>query len=164
MIGRQHGHDGVGGALPGDGRAQRDRRAGVTPNRFGHDVFGGKFRQLFAHRRRLGRVGDDEDVLQRRDRQHAIHRLLQKGTSAQQGDQLLGHFLAADRPEPFSASSRHDDDEPLAVLFCFFHNSTWLNLFAQVKLKKFFQKLGPLAFVSEDGQQVKHLVNFPLGF
>ena len=78
VVGRQNRHDGAGRALPDNGRAQRDGGAGVAPDRFGDDVLLGQFGQLLADFRRLGGVGDDENVFQRHQRQHAIDGLLQE--------------------------------------------------------------------------------------
>ena len=66
----------------------------------------GSFGQLFAHLRRLDLVGDDEDVLERHQRQHAVHGLLQERAVAEQRDQLLGRLLAAHRPEALAACRR----------------------------------------------------------
>ena len=93
MIGRQHGHDAGGGARADQRRAEGDGGAGVAADRLGNDIFLGQLRQLFAHLGRLDLVGDDEDVLARHQGQHAVHRLLQEGAVAEQGEELFGQFF-----------------------------------------------------------------------
>ena len=73
----------------------------------------GIFGKLFADFRQLRLVGDDENVFRRHQRQDAVNGLLEKRAFAEQREQLLGHLLAAHRPEPFAAPARHDDDEPV---------------------------------------------------
>ena len=92
----------------------------------------GELGQLFADCGGLGGVGDDEDVLRRHQRQHAIHGLLEKGAFAQQGEELLGRFFAADRPETLAAPAGHDDDETI-LAFCFgwFHNPIEVEVWRQ---------------------------------
>ena len=83
----------------------------------------GNFRKLFADFRQLRLVGDDENVFGRHQRQHAVNGLLEKRAFAEQREQLLGHFLAAHRPEPFAAPAGHDDDEAVfdvGFVFIFF--------------------------------------------
>ena len=41
---------------------------------------------------------------------------------AEQREQLLGHFLAAQRPEPLAAPAGHDDDETVFGVSFSFHN------------------------------------------
>jgi hypothetical protein len=110
MVGRQDGHDGAGGALPDDGRAQGDCGAGVAPDGFGDDILPGQFGQLPPDFRRLDGVGDDENVFEGNQRQDAIDSLLEQGALAKQGDELFGGAFAADGPEAFAAPSGHDDD------------------------------------------------------
>ena len=52
---------------------------------------------------------------------HAVHGLLQEGTFVPERDELLGHLLAAHRPEPLPLSACHDDDEPVAGIRFDFH-------------------------------------------
>ena len=121
MIGWQHRHDARGRARPDERGSEGDGSAGVPANGLGHDIVLRQFGQLLAHRRRLGLVGDDENVFERHQRQHAVHRLLQERAFAQQGEQLLGRFLAAQRPEPLAASARHDNDKVILILGARFH-------------------------------------------
>ena len=126
VIGGQHGHDAGGGARADQRRAQRDGGAGVAAHRLGDEIGLGEFRQLFAHFRQLRLVGDDENIFGRHQRQHAVHGLLQKRTFAEQREQLLGHLLAAQRPEPLAAPARHDDDETVFGVGFGFHQSAGL--------------------------------------
>ena len=115
LVGGQDGHDGAGGALPGNGGAEGDGGAGVAADWLGDHVFPGELGQLAVDFRRLEGVGDDEDVLERDERQDALNGLLQKGTAAQETDQLLGGFFAADGPEPLAAPACHDDDKTIVA-------------------------------------------------
>ena len=110
VVGRQHGHDRGCGTRSRNGRSQRDGGAGVAADRLADDVLLWQFRKLFGHLRRLNLVGDHQNISQRHQWQHAVHGLLQKRLPSQQGDQLLGCLLPADRPEPLAAPAGHDDD------------------------------------------------------
>ena len=44
--------------------------------------------------------------------------LLEEGRIAEELDELLGSFLAADGPEALAAPAGHDDDETVASLGC----------------------------------------------
>ena len=69
----------------------------------------------------LRRIGDDENVFERHDRQTSIHGLLKKRAVAEQFDQLLGRLLATYRPEALAAPAGHDDDESVGVVRFSFH-------------------------------------------
>ena len=58
---------------------------------------------------RLYRVGDNENIFHRHKRQNTIHGLLQKGSGAEQCDELFRCFLTADGPEAFAATSGHNN-------------------------------------------------------
>ena len=106
MVRGQHGHDAGGGTRADERRAERDGGAGVAAHGSAMTFCFGHLRQLFADFRRLDGIGDDENILERHERQHALDGLLEKGFFAEQGEQLLGRFLAAQRPEAFAACRR----------------------------------------------------------
>ena len=90
----------------------------------------GNLGKLFADFRRLHGVGDDQNVLERHERQHAVDGLLEKGAFAEQRDELLGRFLAAHRPETFALAARHDDDETIR----------WISDFVLINNSRFAQR------------------------
>jgi hypothetical protein len=47
---------------------------------------------------------------------------LEKGSFAEEREQLLGHLLAAQRPETLAAPAGHDDDETIVDVSFGFHN------------------------------------------
>src|ERR1035437_585478 len=77
--------------------------------------------KLFAGLRQLRLVGDDENVFGRHERQDAVNGLLEERAFAHQCEQLLGHFLAAHRPEPLAPAAGHDDDETVFDVSLRFH-------------------------------------------
>ena len=116
MVGRQHGHYTVSGSGTDQRRTQRHGGAGVAPARLADDVAPGQFWELPAHDGGLHGIGDDENVLQRRDRLHTVDRLLKERALAQQSDELFRLALAADRPESFAPAAGHDDDIAILAL------------------------------------------------
>ena len=64
------------------------------------------FRELFADRRQLRLVGDDENVFGRHQRQNAVNSLLEKRAFAKQHEQLLGRLVTAHRPKPLFPGRR----------------------------------------------------------
>ncbi len=121
VVGGQNRHHAGRRTRADQRRAERDGGASVAANRFGDQITFGDFRQLFSHFRQLRLVGDDENVFRRHERQHALDGFLQKGFFAEQREQLLGHLLAAQRPETFAAPARHDDDETVFNVSFAFH-------------------------------------------
>ena len=76
VVGREHGHDAGGRTSSHQRGAKSHGRASVAANRLGNDIFLRQLRQLSAHLGRLHLVGNDQDILDRHQRQHAVNRLL----------------------------------------------------------------------------------------
>src|SRR5690606_34174646 len=87
---------------------QSDTGTGVALHRLGDNLPGRNVGQLLADAQAQDLVGEDPNALGRNQRSEAIDRLLQQRPITHDGQELLGAFRSAPRPETRSTPSSQD--------------------------------------------------------
>jgi hypothetical protein len=110
VVGRQHQHQGTAIAFGREHGGDRDRGTGIAAQRFEHDVrLDAALAQLLRHHEAEVGIGDDDRAREQGGIRNARKHLLERRPLSDQGDELLGHALARDRPQPGSCAAAHDD-------------------------------------------------------
>jgi hypothetical protein len=108
MVGRKHSNHGVGMFAQKKKSGETDRRRRVAAHWFREHLRLRQLRKLFQNCRTKIVVGDDPELFRRSQRKQACHGLLDHGLLAVEGQQLLGSFLSAQRPEARASATGED--------------------------------------------------------
>ena len=109
VVGCQHQHEGFAVALGRQHGADRDRRTRVAAQRLEHDVgLDTALAQLLGHHETEIGMGDNDRARKQVGGGYARKHLLKRGALSDQGNELLRHALARDRPQPRSRAAAHD--------------------------------------------------------
>ena len=115
VVGREHQHERIAVALGREHGGDRDRGAGIAAHRLQHDVgLDAALAQLLGHDEAEIGTGDDDRAREQVGVGNAREHLLERRSLADQGDELLRHAFARDRPQPRSRAAAHDHRDDLS--------------------------------------------------
>ena len=89
---RRHGRPGLASRDPD--RAEAHGGGGAPASGLDDDVLGGQLGELRSRVVGMARLGDNEDVVERNERRHAIDGRLDEGTVADQGEGIAPEHIA----------------------------------------------------------------------
>ncbi len=115
MVGCEHQHEGIAIACGREYGGNRNRGTGIAAHRLQHNIgFHAALAQLLRHHKPEIRVGDDDRTPEQLGIGNALKHLLERRILADEGDELLGHAFARDRPQPCSRAAAHDHRDDLS--------------------------------------------------
>ena len=115
VVGRQHEHEGIAITFRCEQGGDRDRKTRIAAHRLEHDVgLDAALAQLLGHDKAEVGAGDDDRACEQVGMRDARKHLLKRRPLSDERNELFGHALARNRPQPRSRAAAHDHRDDLS--------------------------------------------------